>query len=165
MTSRGSGLDWPIFLALGVMWGSSYLFIKIAVADFGVFTLVALRLAIGAALLWTVVKLARQPLPRSRRTYGQLTVMAVINVALPFLLITWAERSVESSLAAILSSVVPLFVVVLAPLFIEDEPMRANGVVGLVIGFIGVVVLMGRSLGSVGSDTLSELALLGASLS
>jgi len=165
VTSGTSRADWLIFLALGLMWGSSYLFIKIGVSDFGTFTLVALRLAIGAALLWAVVKLAGQSLPRSPRAYGHLMVMAIVNIALPFVLITWAERNVESSLAAILTSIVPLFVVVLAPLFIEDEPMRANGIVGLVIGFVGVVVLTGRSLGSVGSDTLSELALLGASLS
>jgi drug/metabolite transporter (DMT)-like permease len=160
-----SRIDWLVFLALAFMWGSSYLFIKIAVGDFGTFTLVALRLVIGAALLWTVVKIAGQRLPRSPRIYGHLTVMGVVNIALPFVLITWAERNVESSLAAILTSVVPLFVVVLAPLYIDDEPMRANGVVGLVIGFVGVVVLTGRSLGSMGSDTLSELALLGAALS
>jgi drug/metabolite transporter (DMT)-like permease len=162
---RTSRVDWLIFLALGLMWGSSYLFIKIAVDDFGTFTLVALRLLIGAALLWIVVKAARQPLPRSLRTYRHLVVMGFVNIALPFLLITWAERNVESSLAAILTSVVPLFVVVLAPLFIEDEPMRANGIAGVVIGFVGVVVLTGRGLGTVGSDILSELALLGASLS
>ena len=120
MTSGTSRADWLIFLALGLMWGSSYLFIKIGVSDFGTFTLVALRLAIGAALLWAVVKLAGQSLPRSPRAYGHLMVMAIVNIALPFVLITWAERNVESSLAAILTSVVPLFVVVLAPLFIED---------------------------------------------
>ena len=147
------------------MWGSSYLFIKIAVDDFGTFTLVALRLAIGSALLWTVLRIARQPLPRSAHVYGHLVVMAVVNIAVPFLLITWAERSVESSLAAILTSIVPLFAVVIAPLFIEDEAMRINGVAGLAIGFIGVVVLTGGGLSGASSDLLSEIALVGASLS
>ena len=88
MGARSSRADWLIFVALGFMWGSSYLFIKIAVDDFGTFTLVALRLAIGSALLWTLIRLARQELPRSWRTYGHLLVMAVVNIALPFLLIT-----------------------------------------------------------------------------
>src|SRR5207302_9843464 len=66
---------------------------------------------------------------------------------------------------ALRTSVGRPFVVVLRPLLCGDEPRRAKGMVGLVIGFVGVVVLTGRSLGSVGSDTLSELALLGASLS
>jgi drug/metabolite transporter (DMT)-like permease len=165
MSVRSSRVDWLIFLALGFMWGSSYLFIKLAVDDFGTFTLVALRLAIGAALLWTVVRLAGQQLPRQRRTYGHLLVMSIVNIALPFLLITWAERNVESALAAILTSIVPLFVAVLAPLFIHDEPMRMNAIVGLGVGFIGVVVLTSRGLTGSGSNIESDLALIGSSLS
>src|SRR5205823_8266142 len=121
--------------------------------------------AIGSALLWAVLRIARQPFPRSAHVYGHLVVMAVVNIAVPFLLITWAERSVESSLAAILTSIVPLFAVVIAPLFIEDEAMRINGVAGLAIGFIGVVVLTGGGLSGASSDLLSEIALVGASLS
>jgi drug/metabolite transporter (DMT)-like permease len=161
---RSTRVDWLIFLALGFMWGSSYLFIKIAVDDFGTFTLVALRLAVGAALLWTVLRIARQRLPREPRIYGHLLVMALVNIALPFLLITWAERSVESALAAVLTSLVPLFVVVLAPLFIHDEPLRLNGIVGLAIGFIGVVVLTSRELSGAG-DLVSDIALVGSSVS
>lgn len=162
---RSSRTDWAVFLALGLMWGSSYLFIKIAVDDFGTFTLVALRLAIGAALLWTVLRLRGQRLPRERRVYGHLFVMGLINITIPFLLITWAERSVESSLAAVLTSVVPLFTVVLAPLFIHDEPLRANAVVGLAVGFIGVVVLTSRELSGTGSSLVADLALVAAALS
>jgi drug/metabolite transporter (DMT)-like permease len=162
---RSSRVDWLIFLALGFMWGSSYLFIKIAVDDFGTFTLVASRLAVGAALLWTVVRLAGQRLPRDRRIYGHLLVMALLNIAIPFLLITWAERNVESALAAVLTSLVPLFVVVLAPLFIHDEPLRVNGIIGLVVGFVGVVVLTSRELSGAGSDLGSVLALVGSSVS
>ena len=162
---RSSRVDWLIFLALGFMWGSSYLFIKIAVNDFGTFTLVALRLAIGSALLWTVLRLARQRLPRERRIYGHLLVMALVNIAIPFLLITWAERNVESALAAVLTSLVPLFVVVLAPLFIHDEPLRVNGIVGLVVGFVGVIVLTSREFTGTSSDLVSVIALVGSSVS
>ncbi len=163
MTTRPTRFEWLLFLALGVMWGSSYLFIKIAVHDFGTFTLVALRLAIGAALLWVVIRAAHQELPRERRIYGHLVVMAVVNIVIPFALITWAERSVDSSLAAILTSAVPLFAIVIAPLFLPDEPIRVNGVFGLLIGFVGVVVLTSRGLGSgAGSDVTGEIALLGA---
>jgi drug/metabolite transporter (DMT)-like permease len=147
------------------MWGSSYLFIKIAVDDFGTFTLVALRLAVGAALLWVVVGLSGQTLPRDASAYRHLAVMSVLNIALPFALITWAERGVDSALAAILTSVVPLFTVILAPLFIADEPLRLNGIVGLAIGFVGIVVLTGAGLGIGNSNLLGEIALLGASLS
>lgn len=162
---RASRADWLTFLALGLMWGSSYLFIKLAVDDFGTFTLVALRLAVGAALLWVVIRLAGQALPRDPRLYGHLVVMATVNIVIPFALITWAEQSVDSSLAAILTSAVPLFAIIIAPLFLHDEPIRVNGVVGLLVGFVGVVVLTSNDLALSEADLTGELALLGAALS
>jgi len=155
--------DWAIFLTLGVIWGSGYLFIKIAVDDFGTFTLVALRLAIGTALLWTVIRAAGKRLPRSPRVYGHLAVMAAVNIAIPFVLITWAEQRVDSAVAAILTAIVPLFTAVLAPLFIHDEPMRVNAVVGLGIGFLGVLILTAGGAGGAGSDAARVVGLMGAS--
>jgi drug/metabolite transporter (DMT)-like permease len=164
MQTRATPFDWFVFLALGFMWGSSYLFIKIAVDDFGTFTLITFRLLIGAAFLWLVLRATRTPLPRERRIYGHLIVMATINIALPFTLITWAEQSVDSALAAILNSTVPLFVIVIAPAFLPEEPIRVNGLVGLAIGFIGVVLLVSPNLVGVRGDPLGALALLGSSL-
>jgi drug/metabolite transporter (DMT)-like permease len=135
------------------------------VDDFGTFTLVALRLLVGALLLWAVVRATRQELPRERRIYGHLFVMGLVNIVIPFALITWAEQSVDSSLAAILTAPVPLFAIVIAPLFLHDEPIRVNGVVGLFVGFIGVVILTSRDLTVGDSDLTGEIALLGAAFS
>jgi drug/metabolite transporter (DMT)-like permease len=165
MQVRSGRVDWLVFLALGLMWGSSYLFIKLAVDDFGTFTLVSLRLLVGATLLWIVVRLAHQPLPRERRMYGHLVVMAIVNITIPFLLITWAERSVDSSLAAILTSPVPLFAIILSALFLADEPMRVNGVAGLIVGFIGVIIITSPGLTGGNSSVTGEIALLGAAFS
>ena len=165
MSSRSNQVDWLIFLALGIMWGSSYLFIKLAVDDFGTMTLVALRLVVGAALLWVVIRLAHQPLPREPKMYGHLVVMAIVNITIPFLLITWAEQSVDSSLAAILTSPVPLFAIVLSALFLADEPMRVNGVAGLIVGFIGVIIITSPGLTAADGSVAGELALLGAAFS
>ncbi|MFL5642011.1 MAG: DMT family transporter [Chloroflexota bacterium] len=165
MSGRSNRLDWLAFLALGLMWGSSYLFIKLAVDDFGTFTLVSLRLLVGAALLWIVIRLAHQPLPHEPRMYGHLLVMAVVNITIPFLLITWAEQSVDSSLAAILTSPVPLFAIVLSSLFLADEPIRVNGVAGLIVGFVGVIIITSPGLTSGDSSVTGELALLGAAFS
>jgi len=126
MADLSTRSQWLIFLALGFMWGSSYLFIKLAVDDFGTFTLVALRLAIGAALLWVVARVAGQQMPRERRIYGHLFVMAIVNIVIPFALITWAEQSVDSSIAAILTSAVPLFAIVIAPLATRSPPTTAT---------------------------------------
>jgi drug/metabolite transporter (DMT)-like permease len=165
MADRASRTLWLLFLALGFMWGSSYLFIKLAVDDFGTFTLVALRLAVGAVLLWAVVLATRQELPREPRIYGHLFVMGLVNIVIPFALITWAEQSVDSSLAAILTAPVPLFAIVIAPFFLHDEPIRVNGVVGLLVGFVGVVILTSRDLAIGDSDLAGEIALLGAAFS
>lgn len=160
MTSR---LDWAVFVALGFMWGSSYLFIKLAVDDFGTFTLVALRLAVGAALLWTIFLFSRKRLPRSARIYGHLAVMGALNIAIPFALITWAERDTSSAMAAILTSLVPLFAAVLAPAFLPDEPLRINAIGGLGIGFAGVFVLTGG--GGDATQLLAAIALVLSALS
>lgn len=165
MTQQLAKANWLLFIALGFMWGSSYLFIKLAVDDFGTFTLVALRLLVGALLLWAVVRATRQELPRERRIYGHLFVMGLVNIVIPFVLITWAEQTVDSSLAAILTAPVPLFAIVIAPLFLHDEPIRVNGVVGLVVGFIGVVILTSRDLAVGDADLTGEIALLGAAFS
>ena len=167
MTSdaRGSRLDWAVFVALGVMWGSSYLFIKIGVETLTPFTLVAARLAIGALLLIGVVAIAREPIPRSPRTYAHLVVMSVFSIVLPFSLITWAEQSVASSLAAILTATVPLFVIVIAALALRDEPMTVNRVVGLAIGFAGVVLLTGGGAPGGAGEPLALIALIGAAVS
>jgi drug/metabolite transporter (DMT)-like permease len=165
MTTRSTTLDWLLFLALGFMWGSSYLFIKIGVATFQPFTLVALRLVIGLALLVTVVAIAREPLPRASRTYGHLLFMAIFNIVVPFFLITWAEQSVESALAAILNATVPLFAIVIASLALPDEPITLNRLVGLAIGFAGVVVVTSRGLSGAGGDPAAELALVGSAVS
>jgi len=165
MSVRTNRIDWLVFLTLGFIWGSSYLFIKLAVGTFGTFTLVSFRLLIGATLLWVVIRLAHQRLPRERRMYGHLMVMAVVNIMIPFILITWAEQSVDSSLAAILTSPVPLFAILLSALFLPDEPMRVNGVAGLIVGFIGVIIITSPGLTGSGGSVTGELALLGAAFS
>src|SRR5215212_8704552 len=167
MQTRGSRLDWLIFLALGFFWGSSYLFIKIGV-DHGLqpFTLIMFRLLIGLVLLASVVAIARQPLPREPRMYGHLFVMGVINIAIPFTLITFAEQTVDSSLAAVINGAVPLFVIVIAAIFLSGETITVNRLVGLVIGFIGVATLVGVDVTDLGSaNAIGELALIGATIS
>ena len=166
MIARPTRTDWLLLLALGIMWGTSYAFIKLGVETLPTFTLIATRLAIGLALLATVVAVAREPLPRNPRTYVHLAVMGAINIAIPFTLITWAELSVDSAIAAILNGAVPLIVIVLAALAFHDEPITLNRLVGVVIGYVGVVVLVfpGLVAAAGGSEFTGEVALLGSTL-
>jgi drug/metabolite transporter (DMT)-like permease len=165
--NRSALADWVVFLALGLMWGSSYLFIKIGVETLAPFTLIAARLGIGLVVLATVVALAREPLPREPRIYGHLIVMSVFNVALPFFLITSAEQSTDSSLAAIINASVPLFVIAIAAVALHDEPITAGRLAGLAVGFVGVFILVSPGLGGSGGDSslYGEVALVGSSIS
>jgi drug/metabolite transporter (DMT)-like permease len=169
MTTRSTRIDWLIFIVLGFFWGSSYLFIKIGV-DHGLepFTLIMFRLLIGFCLLATVVAVARQPLPREPRMYGHLFIMGAINIAIPFSLITFAENipSIDSSLASVINSAVPLFVIVIAAIFLPGEMITVNRLVGLLVGFVGVAILVGLDLTDLGSaNAVGELALIGATIS
>ena len=164
MIARPARIDWLLLLVLGFMWGSSYVFIKIGVQTLPTFTLIAARLGIGLTLLATVVIAAREPLPRNPRIYGHLVVMSIVNIVLPFALITTAELSVDSALAAILNGAVPLFVIVFAALFLHDEPITLNRLAGLGIGYLGVIILVSRGLlaGLSQSSLQGELMLIGS---
>jgi drug/metabolite transporter (DMT)-like permease len=167
MTARSARLDWVIFLLLGFFWGSSYLFIKIGV-DNGLqpFTLIMFRLLIGFILLATVVAVAREPLPRDPRQYAHLAVMGTINIAIPFALITFAEQTVDSSLAAVINGAVPLFVIVIAAIFLAGETITVNRLAGLAVGFVGVALIVGLDVTDLSSsNAIGELALIGATIS
>lgn len=155
-----------MLLTLGVMWGTSYVWIKVAVQTLSTFTLIAARLGIGVALLAAVAAATRLELPRNPRIYGHLLVMAIVNIVIPFTLITWAEQQVNSNLAAIINGAVPLFVVVIAARFLPDEPLTVNRLAGIVVGYVGVVVLVAPGLvsGQATGSLSGELALVGSTL-
>lgn len=156
--------DWAVFGLLGLFWGTSYLFIKIAVGEaLPTFVIISGRLAVGGLLLAGVLLVRRIPLPRDPALYGRLFIASVLSISLPFTLITWSEQSIDSSLAAVLNSSVPLFTIILAALFLHDEPITVNRLVGLLVGFAGVVIVTGG--GSMGGSGLGELASIGASVS
>jgi drug/metabolite transporter (DMT)-like permease len=162
---RGTPWTWVLFLALGFIWGSSYLFIKIGLGSIPPLTLIAGRLTLGALLLLAVVLVARQETPRTARMYGHLLVMAVVNIIVPFALITYGEQTIDSALASILTATVPLTVIVLAPLFLPDERVTLARIAGLAVGFAGVILLVAPDLVNLGdADLRGELMLLGAAV-
>ena len=167
--AASSRVDWLLFLLLGFMWGSSYLFIKIGVvAGLQPLTLITGRLLIGAILLAIVVGVAREPLPRGVRAYAKLAVLGFFGIALPFYMITVAESnpSTDSALAAVLVSPVPLFVIPMSALFLHNEQLTPARIAGVVIGLIGVAILVGFDPTSlVKNDFGSELLLVGAAVS
>ena len=131
-----------LLLLLGAMWGSSYMFIKVTVADVPPFTLVAGRLLMAAVILWGILLARRQPVARSRSAWAAFAVMGLLNGAVPYVLITWGEQTISSGLAALLQATMPIFTVIMAHLLTEDEHIRPRRVLGIVAGFAGVLVLM-----------------------
>jgi drug/metabolite transporter (DMT)-like permease len=164
---REAGIDWLLFVLLGFFWGSSYLFIKIAIGQgLAPFTLVTLRLFIGLLLLAAVVLALRVPLPRQPRTYLHLVALGFFSVALPFFLITWASQFVDSALTATLTAPVPLFVIPIAAVMLASEKITASKVLGVSVGMVGVAILIGFDVATIGRADLSpQIALLGAAAS
>ncbi len=157
---------WLPFIALGFLWGTSYLWIKIGVETLPPLTLIGGRLTMGFIFLAIVVAVARQELPRSRRQYGHLLVMSVINIVIPFTLITVGEQSIDSALASILNAGVPLGVIILTPMFLPEEGLTAAKLVGLAVGFAGVMWLVAPGLTSgLGNNLPGELMMLGSTIS
>jgi drug/metabolite transporter (DMT)-like permease len=145
----------------GLFWGS-YLFIKIGSRHCDVHPHHGRS---GSAALIGIVLVAREPLPRDREPTA-LHRPRAHQLVIPFTLITWGERSIDSALASILNSTVPLFTIVLAALALHDEPITVNRLVGLLVGFGGVILLTSRSLaGSPDGNVLGELAMIGSSIS
>jgi drug/metabolite transporter (DMT)-like permease len=157
--------EWEAFWLLGTIWGSSFLWIKIAVAEIGPVLLAALRLLFGAAGLLVIAWMAHLSVPRDRGLLARYVVLAVFNTALPFALIPWGETRIASGLAAVLNGTAPLFTLVIAHFWLHDERITRARVAGLVLGFAGVVVLMSPDLSAEAGSLWGQAAVLAAAIS
>lgn len=136
---------WAAFWLLGLIWGSSFLFIRIGVEEVSPFQVVFMRTGIAAVCLNLVLLLRGKRLPMSREGLFPLFVLGIGNTVIPFVLISWGETQVESGLASVLNATAALFTLVIAHLTFKDERITAQKVAGLALGFLGVVVLASRS--------------------
>ncbi len=159
--------SWGAFLLLGSIWGSSFLWIKLALAELGPFTLVGFRLLFGALGIAFVLWAHRPSFPQDKRTWFLLALMGLTNTALPFVLISWGQTSIDSGVASILNSTTPLFTLVIAHFFLDDERMNAPRAIGLAVGFIGIVLLFSRDVSGdrFRSGLLGQAAVLTAAIS
>ncbi|MEM0922835.1 MAG: DMT family transporter [Pseudomonadota bacterium] len=156
--------DWLMLAALGLIWGAAFPLTGVATADFTPLTLAAGRLVIGALALMTVLALRGQSLPglAERRFWAFALASAIVTNAMPFTLLSWAQRHVDAGFAGVAVATVPLFVLPLAHLFIAGERMTWRKLTGFSVGFIGIVVLIGpevlAGLGGSGLMVLAQLA-------
>jgi len=158
--------EWGAFALLGLVWGSSFLWIKIAVQEIGPFTLVAFRLLFGLVGLLVIMRLQKQSFPRDRRVLLAFLFMGVFNTAIPFTLISWGETRIDSGLASILNGTVPLFTIVIAHFWLHDEKITLPRIAGLLVGFVGVIVLVSRDIGPQGlvGNLWGQVAVIGGSV-
>lgn len=163
--------EYSVLFALALIWGISFYFIKIAVADVSPATVVALRLGFSVATL-LVILLARPDLARGLRRYWKLGVLVgIINNLIPFVLISWGETRIASGVASILNATTPLFTVLLANWWpgATRESLTARRGAGVALGFAGVAVLVGPAAfaltGGGTGYTLGVLAVLVAAAS
>ena len=159
---------WALLLALVAMWGSAFFFVKLGVATVPPATLVAARIVLAAVILLAMALAAGVRLPPWGARWWPMTVIAFLGNLVPFLLISWGQQFVDSSLAGILISAMPLGVLVLAHRFVPGEEMNGRRVAGFVTGFTGVVLLIGPAalagLGGAGAAVVAQLALVAAAL-
>ncbi|MEU9376374.1 DMT family transporter [Streptomyces sp. NPDC048255] len=157
-------LDWRVrFAILSVIWGFSFLLIKVGTEAYAPFQVALGRVLFGALALLGVLLVRREPLPRGLRTWGHLAVAAVLLNSLPFSLFAYAELSIPSSLAGICNATSPLWGMALSMVALsEDRPTRRR-FAGLGLGFLGVLVVLGAWQGFSGVDAKgTALALLAA---
>ncbi|MFI7251099.1 DMT family transporter [Micromonospora chalcea] len=152
----------PGFVALAAIWGSSFLFIKVGVAELHPVHLTLYRVATGAVTLLVVLAVLRDRLPRDPRVWGHMLVVAAFGVAVPFTLFGYGEQRVESMLAGIWNATTPLIVLPLAVLVFRTERLTARRAVGLALGFVGVLVVLGVWEGVGGAHFVGQLMCFGA---
>lgn len=150
------------FLAMGLVWGASFLFIKVALTGVSFGQVAWTRTVLGAVTLGVVLLISRQRLPRDRAVWGHFAVLAVTNCVIPYLLFAWAEQYVTSSLASIYNATTPIMTALMVTLAIRVEKLTGSQFVGVGIGIGGVIVIMAPWQHQLAGDLWGQLAMLGA---
>ncbi|TGD65103.1 DMT family transporter [Tabrizicola sp. WMC-M-20] len=156
--------DWLSILALGLIWGGTFIVISLALRGYGPVTVACARTTFGALTVLGLLWLTGRQLPRDARVWRSAVPIGLLSTALPFFLLSWGQQSVPSAFAGLSMAAVPLFVLPLAHRY-SDEPLTTRRAIGFALGFAGVLVLLGPAAAAGDGATLAQLACLGAALS
>jgi drug/metabolite transporter (DMT)-like permease len=157
--------EWGILLALALIWGVAFIFIKVAVTHVDPLTYVWLRLSIAAVALWLLLRWRGERLKLPLAVWGAILVLALFNNMIPFVLFGWGQQHIASGLAAILNAATPIWGVIVAHLWTRDERVTTAKLLGVLVGFGGVATMIGPDLLFNGNGTvLAQLACLTAAL-
>lgn len=135
--------DWLSLLALGVIWGSSFMAAKVALQDLGPLWVAAARVTLAGLVLALAMVVMGRSFARGRAGWAATVSFALFSHAIPFFLLNWAQQTVTSSFAGVAMAAVPLFILPLAIAFVPGERFNWLRLIGLLLGFWGVVVLLG----------------------
>jgi len=158
--------EWSLLLALSAIWGCTFFLVAIALRELPFVWVAVARVGLAALMLHAVVLVSGVAYPRGVGAWGRFLLLGLINNAIPFGLIFWAQTHIASALAAILNASTPVFAMVLAHFWTRDDRLSARRLAGVLIGVAGVAAMMGlQALEGLGTEFLAQLAVLGAGLS
>ena len=152
-------VDWGLLLAASALVGSTFLFINVAVKEVSPLVIAALRALISALICWIVMRAYGVRLPRTRRGWTALFWLGLLTSAIPFTTVAWGQQHIESGMGGILFGTMPILAVLLAPLLLAEETFTRRALIGGVVGFAGVILLMGPSVVSNASDQVLGIAI------
>ena len=161
-----SGRAWAELILLGLIWGASFLSIRIALDEIDPLTSVAHRTFWAMCVLWIVVAVMRLPVPRDPRVWLAFLGMGLLNNIIPFGLMAWGQLHIETGLTSILNAATAIFGVIAAAIFFADEQITPRKAVGVGLGFFGVATAIGLdNFRSFDLRSLAQLAILAGTIS
>ncbi|ESP94361.1 putative permease [Pseudoalteromonas luteoviolacea 2ta16] len=156
---------WTMLVLLSMLWGGSFFFVGVAVSSLPSMTIVTLRVGIAALVLWgMVIALGERP-PKNLKVWSAFFSMGLLNNVIPFVLIVWGQTQIASGLASILNAATPIFAVIVAGVLLPDERPSFMKLVGVILGFFGVVIMIGMPALEGSGSVLAQLAVVAAALS
>jgi drug/metabolite transporter (DMT)-like permease len=161
-----SGRAWAELMLLSMIWGGIFFSVAIALREIGPVTAVLHRVGWAAVLLWLVVAARGLKMPRGVRRWGAFLVMGCLNNVIPFTLMSWGQIQIGTGLTSIFNAMTAVFAVLVAAMLLRDEPLYARRMGGVLLGFIGIVVIKGIDrLGALDPQSLGTYAVLAGALS
>jgi drug/metabolite transporter (DMT)-like permease len=152
---------WALIVLLGAVWGCSFLFNAILIRELGPIWVSGLRTAIGALGCWAFFVATGRKLPRDAKLYAQLLVLGILNYAIPFILFPLAAKDIASGIIGVINGMTPMTTVIVSQFWRGGEKATWNKAIGVIIGFIGAVILASPSLAA---DSSAQLWAIGACL-
>jgi len=155
--------DYIVLFALGALWGSSFGAIKIALHGVTPLTVMSVRILLAGAALLLLILVRKTPLPRGIQNWIKIGWMALFGTLIPFLLVPWGQLQIDSSLAAILMAVNPLFALTLGHFFSDHESFTLRQLLAMLVGFSGILLVFGENaISSINGNIWAQLAVIGA---